>query len=46
MGVYNQNYIDFFLLEAFKDRGRKCVETLENLYFKSWYINKSSQNMR
>ena len=40
-GVYNQSYIekDFFLFETFKERGCNFAETVENLYFKSWYIN-------
>ena len=38
-GVYNQSYIekDFSLLETFNERDCKFVETLENVYFKSWY---------
>ena len=36
---------DFFSLETFKERG-SFVETLENLYFKSWYINNFSQKIR
>ena len=47
-GVYNQSYIekDFFLLETFNERDCKFVETLENVYSKSWYINNFSQKMR
>ena len=34
---------DFFCFETFKERSCNFAETLENLYFKSYVINKQLQ---